>query len=78
MNTGHVFIAAFWAGFAAPAALYAPIPPYRPLVANLTIGDSFFSVGLLLNKLASEQNGFGQSASASPAAEQLSFEFREG
>jgi hypothetical protein len=76
MNTSPVLLAAFWAGLAAPEALYAPIPSYRPLIADLTVGDAFALVGALLTDSASEITRDRQSYAAADG-EQLSFRFAE-
>jgi hypothetical protein len=78
MNTSTVFLAAFWSGLGAPAALFAPTPAFRPAIADLTPVYAFALVGTILNRAFSETVNEQFAAAAEPAAEQqLSLEFPE-
>ena len=72
MDVNPVFLAAFWAGLAAPAYLYSDVS-YRPVINDLTFPTSFVLVGILLNEamIKTEHDG---SAATDPGS-QYSFEF---
>lgn len=48
MNRNSAFMAAFWAGLAAPSQLYGTALRYEPYVNSLTAADSFMLVGFLV------------------------------
>jgi hypothetical protein len=72
MNKSSAFLAAFWAGLAAPASLYSAVPSYRPLIADLTFADSFALVG---GYLAMAEADYVERSTATAEGTQLSFEF---
>lgn len=43
------FLAAFWAGLAAPIALYAPPAPYAAYVGGISLPLSFAATGVRLS-----------------------------
>ena len=49
MDRHSVFMTAFWAGLASPAAVYASTPVYRPQVCDLTFFAPFAVVGDLIS-----------------------------
>jgi hypothetical protein len=74
MEISPVFAAAFWAGLASPASLYAGHPPYRPIINNLTFAEPFVLVGVILTEaMATSQND--GSAAASTSESQYTFNF---
>ena len=78
MNTSSAFLVALWSGLAAPASLYAPIPRFRPAIADLTSAGSFALVTAILGRAFSEC--VNEQAAITPDAfkgEQLSFDFSE-
>ena len=50
MRMPSTFWSAFWAGLAAPAALYAPIPPYTACVGKYSVPQNFAMVGVRLGQ----------------------------
>jgi hypothetical protein len=74
MDVNPVFLAAFWAGLAAPASLYASDISYRPLINDLPFPTSFVLVGMLLNEAMATTEHDG-SAATDPSGPQYSFEF---
>ena len=54
MKTPSAFTAAFWAGLAAPTAIYDPPAPYLAYVRPFSVGQSFSAVG---RQMQTAQNG---------------------
>ena len=67
MDRHSVFMTAFWAGLASPAAVYASAPGYRPQIRDLTFFAPFAVVGEFITLSLPEQND-GRTANSEPAA----------
>src|SRR6266851_2027430 len=50
MNQTPIFWAAFWAGLAGPASLYAPASTYYSYLGGTSVAQSFGSVALSLDR----------------------------
>jgi hypothetical protein len=50
MNQNSAFLAAFWAGLAAPALLYQPPEPYYLYLGASTVAQSFGTVAMYLDQ----------------------------
>ncbi len=60
MPTTSTFWAAFYAGIAAPASLYAAAPAYDMYVTPLTPAQSFGVVGSYMSAALNEQSDVGR------------------
>jgi hypothetical protein len=60
MQFTPTFWAAFWAGLAAPTALYAPTAPYAAYIARPNVGNTFALVGMGLTRVMGAPVNVGQ------------------
>ena len=65
MDRHSVFMTAFWAGLASPAAVYAALPGYRPQICDLTFFAPFAVVGEFITLSLPEQDD-GRTAGSEP------------
>ncbi len=61
MRLSPTFWAAFWAGLAAPASLYAPPPPYMAYVGGYSVPQAFGVVGIYLSQASGRILDVGRS-----------------
>ncbi len=61
INRNSVFWAAFWAGLASPASVYAAPVPYYAYMGNYSLPLSFMQVGFALSHSYSQVVNDGQS-----------------
>jgi hypothetical protein len=75
MDMNSVFLAAFWTGLAAPAALYPTKLSYLPPINNLSTPAPFAIIGgLISQEMAAYETG-NQDELAGRSEEQLTFQF---
>jgi hypothetical protein len=73
MNQNPAFLAAFWAGLAAPALFYQPPEPYYLYLGTSTVAQSFGAVAMYLDRASGTylyvgQPSFGSSPTRVPTA----------
>lgn len=67
MNQSPIFWAAFWAGLAGPASLYAPPPTYYLYMGSSSVALSFAGVAFNLDRASGAYLNVGQPAIGQPA-----------
>jgi hypothetical protein len=66
MNHNSAFLAAFWAGLAAPAWLYEPPAPYYLFLGASTVAQSFGTVAMYLDRASGTYLYVGQPSFGAP------------